>query len=291
MRVRIITVGLVLGLLSSNAFALIGSPNSELDAGQWSIGSNYQYSSQDLDTMSLKYNYSWIDYEPGGAVDDQSSGSGTEKNNLKDVNINHYYGQVNYGLSDNLEVFGRLGMSDIKIKTQEVGDNEWLGVNLDNEFSWGLGAKYTLSEKENVNWGISCVMNWLNSSLDDEGYDYYEFGGYSETEVWDDKIDFDIIDILIAVGPTFDMGEWKLYGGGFYQMTNADLDVKETGSWEDSDDYYGVWTDKASGDSDTDSFGGFVGAEFGIGDSWNMAVEFLGSNNGWGAGAGIKIPF
>ena len=74
-------------------------------------------------------------------------------------------------------------------------------------------------------------------------------------------------------------------------MTNADLDVKETGSWEDSDDYYGVWTDKASGDSDTDSFGGFVGAEFGIGDSWNMAVEFLGSNNGWGAGAGIKIPF
>ena len=72
---------------------------------------------------------------------------------------------------------------------------------------------------------------------------------------------------------------------------SADYDYKETGSWVGSDDYYGNWTGKDSGNYDINSFGGYVGAQCNIYQNWNLAVEFMGTNDGWGAGAGIEIPF
>ena len=54
MRVRLITMGLVLFFLTSSAFALIGPPTASLDKGQWGAGANYRYTSQDLDDVKGK---------------------------------------------------------------------------------------------------------------------------------------------------------------------------------------------------------------------------------------------
>jgi hypothetical protein len=251
MRVRLITMGIVLFFLTSSAFALIGPPTASLDKGQWGAGANYRYTSQDLD---------------------QIKGHGYE-----DFNINRYYGQLGYGLADNWELYGQLGMADIKLNIIEIND-EVNGYNFDNDILYGLGTKYTFAKKEKADWGAALQVNMLTGSWSDS-YTQDDGGG---TETVKATYDIDAMEIILAVGPTVDMGGWKLYGGALYSLLSFDGDYKLTGSdW--------VWT--ASGDGDTDNFGGYIGAQFGILQNCNMAIEFLGTNNGWGAGAGIEIPF
>jgi hypothetical protein len=292
MRLGIIVMGFVVVFASSSAFALIGPPTAELNKGQWSVGGNYQYSSMDLDKTKIDYDWSWIDYQPDGDIDDQDSGTSTYKLEIRNFNTNLYYGRLSYGLLDTWEVYGQLGVADVKAETKEEGDTEWYGYNLDNEFAWGLGTKYTFLKKEKMDWGVGVQLNFYSNSMDEDGTDFYDDGeGYTETDTWKDTTELDTLGILIAVGPTIDMGGWNLYGGAVCQISTAEYEYKEEGSWVGSDDYYGVWTDKDSGDYDMTSFGGYVGAKVGVYKNCSMAVEFVGTGDGWGAGAGFTVPF
>jgi hypothetical protein len=292
MRVRVIMMGLVLVFVSSSAFALIGTPTAGLEKGKWSVGANYTYSSQDLDKTKIDYDWSWVDYLPDGTVDDSASGSSSYKLEIRNLNTNLYYGRLGYGLMDQWEVYGQVGLADVKAESKSEGGTRWYGNNLDNELAWGLGTKYTFAKKGKIDWGAGLQLNWYSNSVSDcfsETTDYGE--GYTETDTWEETTDIDTLGILVAVGPTIDMGGWKLYGGAVYQLLTASYDYDENGSWLGSDDYYGTWTDKDSGDYDSSSFGGYIGAQVGVYKNWNMAVELLGTNDGWGAGAGIEIPF
>ena len=123
-------------------------------------------------------------------------------------------------------------------------------------------------------------MNWLDTSL---GYDTTSGG-----TVYKRTIDFSTYDLLVAVGPTVDMGGWKLYGGPFYYYLNGDLDSKVTRY--DS----GVlrFVDKESGDLRAkDNFGGYIGAQVDLTDSIVWTAEVSAIQNGWGFGTGIACKF
>jgi hypothetical protein len=283
---------LVLVFLSSSAFALIGPPTAELSKGQWSIGGNYQYSSQDLDKIKITWSGSYIDYEPDGDVFDEGPiGPGSYKLETRNLNTNVYYGRLSYGLLDTWEVYGQAGIADVKAEAKVVENTEWHGYNLDNELAWGLGTKYTFLKKEKIDWGVGVQLNFYSNSVDDDFSEPFDDEGYTGTETWTETTDIDTLGIVVAVGPTIDMGGWNLYGGALFQSLTADYDYKEEGSWIGEDDYYGNWTIKDSGDTDTISFGGYVGAKVGVYNNCSMAIEFVGTNNGWGAGAGFTIPF
>ena len=175
-------------------------------------------------------------------------------------------------------MYGQLGIADIKLAFIE-GDGSESSYNYDNDFFYGLGTKYTFAKQENVDWGVVLQLNMFSPSFSDT---YTQDDGGGGTETVKESLDDDAIEITLAVGPTVDMGGWKLYGGALYSLLSYEFDYKLCGpDW--------VWT--SSGDSDTDNFGGYVGAKFDILQNCNMAIEFLGTNNGWGAGAGIEIPF
>jgi hypothetical protein len=261
MRVQIITIGLVLLFVSSASFALIGPPTAELDKGQWSIGGNYTYTSQDLDDVKGK----------------NSDGDKTS-HGLEDFNINRYYGQLGYGLADNWELYGQLGIADIKLAFIESDGSESC-YNYDNDIFYGLGTKYTFAKQEKVNWGAALWVNILNPSYSDT---YTQDDGEGGTETVRESLDDDVMEIALAVGPTVDMGACKLYGGALYSLVSYEFDYKLRGpDW--------IW--KSTGDSDTNNFGGYIGAEFDMYKNCNAAIEFLATNNGWGAGVGIEIPF
>jgi hypothetical protein len=231
-----------------------------LKAGQWSIGGDYAYSDMDLDTSKMKYT-------------DSEGGPGKTPFDFPKIKTNFYYATLGYGLTDNWEVYGRLGMADIKGKDRfPAYSNEWEGGNFDNDFVWGIGLRYTFSQQDKVRWGVTANMNWIDTS---EGW---TMGIEKETA------DFSGYDLLVAVGPTVDMGGWKLYGGPFFYMFNGDFDLKDT--YPDSS-----WWKGSADVKENSSFGGYIGAAIPLAKNTDLTFEVAAISGGWGLGAGITVKF
>ncbi len=281
MNKMIMLVGLLVAIMSVSAFGagFLGTPTAELEKGQWSAGFSYTFIDMDLDTIKLTEKWEYFDL--GSGLGD-SSGVDKFKLDMKDVKTQRYYGTIGYGVADWCEVFVQLGFADVKGKTRDdpPDGDDWEGHNFDNDFAWGLGTRITFYEQNNIRWGTSVQMNWLDTSVD-----YKDAGaGWTEKQ----QIDFETFDLLIAVGPTVDMGGWKLYGGPFYYYLSGDLDAKGTYSepgWE-----LERW--KASGDIEAKSnFGGFVGAQFPLTGNCDMTTELSFTGDSWAFGTGIVWKF
>jgi len=272
-------VVVVVCLCGVTAMALdqLGPPTAGLKQGQWSAGFNYSYSSQDLDKTKMKWSEVW----------DGESDSGSYKLKIKDWKTQRYYGRIGYGVDDWWEVYAQLGVADVKSKFKEVGDDEWSGVNFDNDFAWGLGTKVTFARQDKIDWGVAFQMNWLNTSRSEKGTDEED----GDSESWKETIDIETYDLLLAVGPTVDMGGWKLYGGPFYYYLSGDIKIKETGTWTGEEDS-GSWLYKEKGDLEAASnFGGYIGAQLDLTQNCNATVEFASTGDGWGLGTGIVWKF
>jgi len=276
MRMRICTAGLVLSFLASSGFAIIGPPTAGLDKGRWNGGFSYSYFTQDLDDMKAKW--TWL---ADGAFDS----AGTTKVEISDFSSNLYYGGIGYGISNVWQVYVQLGFEDLKLKGDPGTDTRYFedgkfSLNLDNDFAYGWGTRYTFAEQDDIDLGVAFQMNWFDTCWSGTGTD--------GTETWKETADIDVMEIIVAVGPTVDMGGWMVYGGPFYYSLSGDADathrtIATTGIY---------WSGEASGDLETDSnFGGYIGAQCDIYKNWNMAIELLGTGNGWGIGAGIEVPF
>ena len=254
---------LFVAALSVNVFAIgnIGAPTAESKAGQWIFGVDYAYSDIDLDTGRMKYT-------------DSEGGSGKTPFDFPKVKTNFYYATLGYGLTDNWEVYGRLGIADIKGKDRfPAYSNEWEGGNFDNDAAWGIGTRCTFYQQDKVRWGVTAQMNWIDTSED-----------WTYSDGMKEMVDLSAYDLLVAVGPTVDMGGWKLYGGPFFYMINGDFDLKETapdGSW---------WKGEADVE-EASSFGGYVGAAIPLGENTDMTFEVSAISDGWAAGTGVIVRF
>ena len=180
-------------------------------------------------------------------------------------------------------MYVQLGLADLKAQAKYEGDPAE-GLNFDNDFAWGWGTRYTFHEQGNCRWGASVQMNFLDTSWDTTWTE--DEPGFSETVKV--EVDWETYDLLIAVGPTVDMGGWNLYGGPFYYYLSGDIDHNETetstgGGLEET------W--KASGDLEADGIGGFVGAQFCVMEKANVTTEISFTGDGWAIGAGVAVPF
>jgi hypothetical protein len=198
---------------------------------------------------------------------------------FEDVKTNVYYATLGYGLTNNWEVYGRLGIADLKGRVSFAEyDFEW-GANFDNDVVWGVGTRLTFHERNRIRWGVTAQMNWIDTSADREETSI-EYGRIKRT------LDLSAYDLLVAVGPTVDMGGWELYGGPFFYMFDGDVDYMETwtgdgGGWE-----------KGSSEVDEDSnFGGYIGAAIPVVANTHVTLEAALIGGGWAAGAGASLRF
>jgi len=274
MKKMAVVLGLIVAMMSVNAFGVgfIGTPTAELEKSQWNVGFNFTYISTDL--AKTKETENWQDLDAGGAVVD--SGTDTGKLSISDNDIQRYYGTIGYGVTDVWEAYVQLGIADVKAKFKgDDPDDTWNGLNFDNDFAWGWGTRYTFYEQDNIRWGATLQMNWLDTSWDGKGAD------------WKEQIDYSSYDLLIGVGPTVDMGGWNLYGGPFFLMIDGDLDGKGTES-----DGEGSSTYKYSADLEEDgNFGGFIGAQISLKENCDMTAEFTFTGDGMAIGAGVAWAF
>ena len=300
-------VFVVVGVWTPNVFAFgyVGRPTAELNKGQWSAGFNYSYSTQDLETVRARESSVWQAYTAGGVLDGEGSDPPESwRSASRDFNTQRYLGRVAYGISDCWTVYGQLGGADVKgdfrdFDEEDAAWSEWHGVNFDNDFTWGWGTKITFAKRPKTEWGVALQMNWLDTSLSrkESGSDVEvvedeedDGGSYPYTYTESSTVDLDTWDLLIVVGPTVDMGGWRLYGGPFYYYLSGDLDGdwRETDTFEDGSTWIsrGSWSQEVEAEN---NFGGIIGIEADVSKNCHAGVEFASTGDGWGIGAGLTF--
>lgn len=227
-RMLLFVVLMVLGACGSSALALdlLGTPTAGLAASQWEVGSEYMFSDLSVEV---------------------------EKNpNEEDLQTNKACGKIGYGVTDNWEVFVRLGVAN--------ANAEWLPDDIDTgstEFACSAGTKVTFLEGDTCKWGA--LFSWSQMKSEDKSP---AFGVWSQ-------VDFD--EFQIAVGPTVTVSEGLcVYCGVQYQ-------------WLDGDacEFSGTF------DIDSEGYGGFVGAEFHLNDNAALTTEVQYTDDAVGVGAGL----
>lgn len=224
MKTVLIGIVVVACLLSSSAQALapFGPPMAGLDRGKMSLGFDFADSESDIKVTGLGL-------------------SGT----LEDVESQVYLANLGLGLFDGWEMFVRLG----------TADHESEGYQGSSGFAYGWGTKLTLSKGDPVSWGTIFQMTWSESS-DTLSADVPPYGTV------DADLDIDVIEIQIAIGPTYRKDNFSLYGGPFLHLIDGELDVSALG---------------VTGNFDLEQkseFGGFVGSQFDLSDSSSIFIEY-----------------
>lgn len=271
MKIRLFLVNGLLCFLCTQAFALnfVGPPTAELNQGQWSVGYNYSYSTQDLD----KTRQNWYMINDGVVT---STGKGQLR--IEDLSIQRHYAGINYGFTDWWEIYARLGLSEVKGDIHRLIEDTESGYNFDSDFAWGWGTKLTFNQKDTIAWGASLQMNWLDTSVS-------KTEDISGSGPWKDEVTIDTYDMLLVVGPTVDMGGWKLYGGPFYYFLSGDYEFER--NFLDLN-----YIERESADIEEDSnFGVLIGAVLDLAENCDLTAEFSFTGDGWGLGAGIAQKF
>lgn len=228
-------------LLSSSAQALapLGPSMAGLDRGKMSLGFDFADSESDIKVTGLGI-------------------SGT----LEDVESQVYFTKLGLGLLDNWEMFVRLG----------TADHETEGYQGSSGFAYGWGTKVTLSKGDPVSWGTIFQMTWSESS-DTLSEDVPPYGTI------DADIDIDIIEIQIAIGPTYRKDNFILYGGPFLHLIDGELDVSTLG-------VTGSFDLKQKSE-----FGGYIGAMFDLAESSSLFFEYQNTGDASAIAGGIVWRF
>ncbi len=226
MRRVIITIAVLFG---SPVWALtyMGPPASNVEQGELLLG--FDYSNSEID----------FEFRDAGV-----------RGLLDDVDSDLYLGRAGIGIFDGLEVFGRFG----------VGEIEELG----NESAWGLGARATFIEKDDVSWGALFQLMSLN--VEETGH----IGGYTSNG------DFEINEYQFAIGPTFKQNGTSVYIGPFAHFIDGDADL----------------VNHASVDIEQESeFGLYIGVLWKLADNTRLSIEFQGTDDAKMSGIGLVHKF
>ena len=238
-------------LCSANAVAFdpMGPPTAQLKQGRFSVGAEYLWSETDVD----------VDNFVVGGVSFSSV-------TLNDIKSNKVYSNFGYGMSDDWEVFLRLGATDSE--------------DSDFEFAIGGGTKINLSESEDgkVKWGVLAQLSWVSLDLDDES----GFIGAAPFTLTNQEVD--VLEIQIAFGPEYKIKEnVSIYGGPFLHFIEGDYDASGTLSGTPG----GV-----SADIEEDSiFGGYIGANIALFNETSLNIEYQFTGGGQALALVMKWKF
>jgi hypothetical protein len=238
---------------STLALAPMGPPTAGLKTGQFRAGVDYSYSEQDIQA-------DWDTLYP------------TEV--WPDVRSNLIAANIGYGIADNWEVFGRLGVADASFDeyTNDSGTYDW-DVSGNYGFLFGFGTKVTFLQQENLDWGALFQMHWLNSKN--------TWKNSTEKET----LEINAYEIQIAVGPTWKVAEGlSIYGGPFLQFIGGEADFSSN-TEED-----GLLKDSPSLKQESE-LGGYVGAQWDFMQNTSLFSEFQLTGDAWGFGTGIGWKF
>jgi len=204
--VSLIIAVTVVGFCGSTALALdpIGPPVAGCQQGQFSAGFEFAIAEMDLEVSG-----------PG------ISTANNREAVIDDVESNKYFARIGYGLSNDWEIFTRIGVADAEFD----GDSGYPDFESDHEFAFGVGTKKTFIDNGDVKWGAVFQFSW--AEVDDRySSQSISFANGSLATSYANKIELDWYEIQLALGPNWMVDEGiYLYGGPFLHFLEGDVDV------------------------------------------------------------------
>jgi opacity protein-like surface antigen len=257
---------------AASALSPMGPPASSLKQNDFKIGADYSHSEIDFkfnDGEYVEYLDGWFD-AAGGETDLK----------LKNVKTNTVYVNLGYGVTDFFEVFFRLGGTNAKFS----GYNFWPSgeeFESNTDFAVGGGFKVTFYDENRLKIGGLIQAGW--SDLD----------GAIRPKEWpvaDDTVQFDLTQIQVAAGPSYELTDRVLiYGGPFLHFVRGD--------WEDVYNQVdlgtgGLLTSKLSWNVEDDSsFGVYFGTQMEMTENSSFMIEYQHTSAANAVAAGIAVRF
>ncbi|UCC96839.1 MAG: hypothetical protein JSW66_13455 [Phycisphaerales bacterium] len=282
-KIALLAVGLiVVGACSSVVSALpaMGPPRALVGQDQYAVGLGYSHSQMDLEAF-------------GRAREDPDGGgwlpASYSKHRIEDYTTNLILGRLDYGATQDLDVFLCLGFSDAQDDMSEeraTGSqgNEYSGLDCDFGFAWGLGARATFWQEGDVTWGGLAQVIWENPDEGDirvtptDG-DPSRLTGDAELELWE---------VQIAAGPTVQLEGFCVYGGPFLHFVRGDLDASLSGT----DSFAAINRIELSQDIRQESeLGFYAGVQGDASESTSWYAEYRITGDAWGVGVGAVRRF
>jgi len=235
MEKKIIVMLIAVLCFSVPSFGLgfMGPPKAGLEQGQFGAGINYSYSKMDLEFANVA--------------------TGEVQTNILAVDIG-------YGIMNQWEGFARLGFAKV--------EQDDIGFDGGNKFTYGFGTKVTFIEQEPISWGGLLQINWFEGDDTISGFD----------------VDFDAYEMQIAIGPTYEADSMRIYGGPFLHLVDGDLSASGV--------LPGWGAVSGSVDIEQESvFGGYIGAQFDLAENTTASVEVQFTGDAWAITGGIGWGF
>ena len=268
---------IVVCLSSSVVVALppMGPPKALLGQDQWSIGLGYARQSMDLEASGeitdIQVAPLFVQVEDG-------------EHEIQDLESNVVLCQMGYGLSDDWDVFLRLGVADAEDEIERIyadgATDLYQGYDGSFGFAWGVGTRATFWQDGDVSWGGLVQMTWLTPDDSDISLSGdTNFSGNAEIDFWE---------VQIAVGPTVRVDDsFRIYGGPFLHFVDGDLDLSGR-----TDDMGTEMRVEASSDIDEESqFGGYAGAHWDMNENTCCFIECQLTGDAWAIGIGAARRF
>ncbi len=272
-RIALLVVALVVvSMISSVALALppMGPPRATAGQNQWTIGVEYGRGEMDLEAFGD------VQTEVVGVVveDDYT------RYEINGLESNMIFGNVTYGVQDNLDVFVRLGAADAADEIAEDPasgtGNTFTGLDGSLGFGWGVGTRATFWQDGDVTWGALFQATWLDP--DDSDIDLKGDPAFSGTA------DFEWWEVQVAVGPTVQFDDFRIYGGPFVHFVGGDLDIK---GQDATPVVPGTNLITATQDLREESqFGGYFGVQWLIAGNTTCNIEAQATGDAWAVGVG-----
>jgi len=191
MQKKAVIVGLTVALFSSASYALdpIGPTKALQGQKHWSLGLEgaYGQTRTELDDFDMS----------------------------SQLRENKAYVNLRYGVYEDIDVFGRLGLVAFEEDSFQDGDAD---------LAFGFGAAATLRDKEKIDWGVLAQLSRGRSS---------SVGMDSEVEAWS---------FQVAGGPTYQIrDDMAVYGGLFFYMLDGELEVGPFDTDMEEEDPFGLF--------------------------------------------------
>jgi hypothetical protein len=242
-------------ILCASAFAAapLGPPTAGLEQYCLSAGYGYAHGESDVEA----------DWE-------SAAGRSLGRTKIKDFKSDAHLFRLGYGASDNVEIGMLLGAAD--------GSGKIRGENFDGGYdvSGGLGVKITFLKRGKLSCGFLYQILWSQS---DDSYiaDLSSSGGPASAVIdaearWRETV--------IAVGPSYEMEDLRIYGGLGAYLLDGNVDRK----------YLDTTFDEADIEQES-QFGGYFGGEFDLGGNAFFHVEYQLTGDASVLGVGITGKF
>jgi len=229
--------------IDAYAISLIGPPTATHKPLQISLGLEHYHSEEKL-----------------RLEDHGATGVGT----LKYVKRNTLVGKLGVGLTEYLELILCFGAATLRVNELNFDDR--------TDPLWGAGTKVTIYRGDKIDLGAS--FQWT-TVVGEESEFVDAVGFYAWQKIIVDEQHF-------AIGPTVHMDKWRLYGGPFYYMFDADVTIKE--SIKPRNQIRPDLEEKSE-------YGGFIGGQFDLGETDHLTIEYANTGEGWGIGIGLSHKF